>query len=149
MKQLLPLLFLFCACRTGKPYTAVEKDFIHQQDSLIQKCHNLVDCPCSRLPPWTLITEGLANKRFNSFERKKQRTGQTATIDDGILYEIGTIRSIIDTVTAKVGKKKRYDGLRIYFATYPDASCRPTDSGFTLVPKDKYGTLTLIFVPTT
>ena len=144
MKKLTTLLWLLASCvafaqRTRPPLNPTQKAFVREQDSLNEKYPT---CGCTGFPPWTLIRAATAQRRFDTFAVKRTRTGQK--LDDGILYSIKGILALLETVTQR--KPKKYDGFRIYFATFPEKNC--TDSGYTDVPKDQFGKLTLVFVPT-
>jgi hypothetical protein len=125
MKQLLPLLFLFCACRT---YTPVEKAFIDQQNALLRKCPS--NCHCTLLPAYTLITKPRVKTRRDLFAAK--RTQANLKLDDSIRYDINGILALLEKVAIRKPGGKKYDGLRVYFGASPDS---PTK-------------LALIFVPT-
>lgn len=161
MKRLLPFLglLLLAACAGTKSTRFAKKEFLEEQtkDSLLlentdslkgKKCH------CSILPPFTLIGKGRVRKRFARFALKMSNTKQNLV--PGVDYDPLGVVALLDTVTQS---PKQYDGFRAYFAVFPEkkapapdcqtTACRECDSGYCYVPKDQYGKLTLIFVPTT
>lgn len=102
-------------------------------------------CRCSIFPPAGHTMRNIAKKRFLLYGNKK-KSSQQLTLGDQKTYSTTAIETLFEKVTST---SANYDGLRIYFASYPSYTSAPTpDSGYDLVPTGQYDSIALIFVPT-
>jgi hypothetical protein len=142
MKQFLPFLLLILGyAASAQKYNKAEKHFLSIQDSLKKSCRG---CTCKTGPPMTLVLWPTVKVRIGNYKRRMKRAG--LPVADDVTYSID---GAIDLLDKMVNSTKTYGGFRAYFAMYPcQKQPNQPDSGYSLVPDNLWGKLTLIYVPT-
>jgi hypothetical protein len=143
MKRYLTLILLTMIgyAASAQKYNKAERQYLSIQDSLAKTCP---DTDCKTKPPMTLIWGSTVKVRIANYKRRMRRAGLPAAGDVP-----NNIEGAIALLTIMLNRTKNYEGFRAYFAMYPDAQQPKTpDSGYTLVPDNLWGRLTLIYVPT-
>jgi hypothetical protein len=149
MRHYLPILLLFIGFTAfGQKSNFADSSYLAEQARDQKRCPG---CGCFINLPWTHISHGMAQKRFDEYASKLTASGQNG-LEKEVVYKPEGAYSLLKFVTTKAIKKRlKYDGFRTYFAMYPLArkgSAAP-DSAYNLVPDHQFGKLTLIYVPTT
>ena len=143
MRKFITPLLLLCAHFAIGQKQALTTNQQEQNFLNSEKCQGTGCGWCQAILPWTWISDDETNKRLTRYAVKAGECSMDPKFK--VRYNIGGMDEMLGRVMAK--RKKRYDGVRAYFVTFPSKGA--LDSGAALVPPGEYLKPALIFVPTT